>query len=1578
MSLQKNILGRFDFLVHGEEDAADGKAQFDLIVALLSRSYQAALPAIPGGAAVPAMAQTEHLPFAVTLSFEERSGSNLIGKIETSLEALFRTLIDVAARLPGPVGMGASLINALDDLLAHHPDTPEAVEVKKLANEHESNLEWGRVSPLLQKWSGGAFARLGLGGLTPEAWRDFLAKLREKANAPAAPVVGSGGAAGGAAAGGGAAPGGAVAGGGAAPGGAAPGGAAAGVATPTPTVTPDMGHVPFVFTQLMGWLTIGTGKAAAEGEPGAAEYGFDIEGICRFPDNAVQYGAWARLDVFGPDGSQLLTRRIDAAMLERWLYGTGAQNLTVDIAPTRELRAALATQTVARSDMVTVTGRLWFSDGRPFGARTLAIYAKPALARLIDDCCPPEEFEFKGCCGEIEESIPIIEVPQALAVTQTDQAGYFEFTYSSAQLLSRYALIQVSGLAMPLAVELLESNSVKPSWAFAKPVLLQVESGLILPDRGAGKIKWVEEDEACGCRTLDFGEPDRALDEFKSDIIVRTTDPMIVRKHLRLKNTDDAGDTAEDGSAQATDYEYGDSSLDRNFRTTINRDQQVEWDGDPLVAQAVTISHGRILTIAQVWRADGYSLGDLRYSLPLAPLQKKNIAVIDWDRTDRLSMESTQDYQERLDNFVGRERDVSEIVNTALNEKSSGRSDSGGGSSSGGFGLSLGALGFGSASGGSSSAWSSSNQNSSRDLAASFINKLRDQTVQAANAVRAQRVTMVQQVNQSESARAVTETVANRNACHAITVQYFEVLRHFRVDHELSAVRECLYIPMPVTLFDAPKAVRWRQAIEAYLPPGYKPALEALAGNAGPSAPAVYANDPLTEIGVTLDLIMDFPLPPTKIDDATTWDAYLPRIAPASPLPGLFSGLKQLAEAERAQYFEAKIAPVLAQKYVAALKAVGVTPAGEVDLGLAVSLTSTYRAGDVHRVVLSDRGAVAARGIKRADLTAIRIRSSVDLPVFDTVLIPGGGFSLATEHLAGHVAASAIDEAGLQAAKMVEFALPLRPEELADRKVADDAAQARLIAHLNENVEFYHKAIWWTMDPDRRFTLLDGFVAPNAGGRSVASVVENRLVGIIGNSIVVPVAPGIRLDYFDESAAADAAPHDKDEDWLLARYRPLIPNPSTRIAVPTRGVFAESVMGSCNGCEKIDNSRNWQYWEHPLPDEPTAIDPLSLGTRAKDPPTAQPPTMPASTIINQVTGTVPSAPDPIGLASAIAAITNGGSFRDMTGLAGTQQNSRDALTQSYATTTRFGELGAELSKKQIDAAVDAMKMVVSAYTGVPLPMSGGGSDSDGQNVGKSIAEAASKGQITQQRAQELTADHLGAMVKKVGGGDSPSLPNVAEVRHAIKAAGDGGAPISVSQGDARVQIGAPTRPAARAETGRSFWPIRPRSEAPRGADAIRLPTLKIEVVTEIRDVGGAFEVGEKSRQAMLLDCDKKLLTQFPMVMGSTKIGPITLKPVRNKFKSDLYDSENDIFSLFILGQTASGVMVMPDIDYQLRLSIDPRKRRVRILGSHDGFPSYSVLIDGKAVYDYEQNLFIEAPAELMGSSDITVDREVSF
>jgi hypothetical protein len=1527
----KNLQGSIRFAKPSDGDI-ETEAQFKLILQYLKSSY-CVRPSDPARSGT-ADTREIQLPFTVSLTFEERAGESLIEKIEAALLKLFRGLVDVLKRTGGTIGAGAKLVDVVDNIVTGDPDAPETRDLKALNLLQRGDVDWDGVQQLLLKWTTGDLHPLKLKDLSKDGLREVLdriARAKDKSPSPKEDLPSK-----------------------------------ASKDAKQEIVVPP----PFEVTQIFGWLTSSDGEAAPE-------YGFVIEGYARYPDRGVEYGSWGRFDVFGPDGSQLLTKYVDRVTLATWLVGSGNKSIDVEIRPSKDLRTALDTPDRADKPVKTVRGRLWFSDGSPFGQRTLAVYVRPAISHLVDKCCPPEEFQFKGCCGEQVEDIPILCVPQALAVTQTDPAGYFEFSFSEGSApLSRFALLQVSGLAMPVALNLTES------FAFPEPVLLQIESSLALRNKeGQRPINWLGDDvEDCGCRGIDFGTPNSAIDEFKMDIVVRTTDPLVITG----QSTAQVVRALIPGKQDDSDELPNESAVNRLFRETLTRENRIRWDESLSGAQAVTISHGRILTIKQVWRADGYSLGDLRYSLPLAPLQKKNIAITEWQRSETARFESSQDYAESLNNFVGRERDVSEIVNSALKESVNASSTSRGRSGSGGFGFSLGGSFFGGSSGGSSRSNSSSSQNASRTLAASFMNRLRDQTVQAANAVRSQRVTTIQQVNQSETSRAVTETVANRNACHAMTIQYFEVLRHFRVEHELAAVRECLYIPLPVERFTTEKAVRWRLPLADYLPERYLSGIEScIRVQEGTSAKTRYADEPLENTTLEIDIDLDFPLPPKKLTDPEQWESFYGiKFDSASPLPSLLADMAKAAPDTHATYFESKIAPVLAQKYVESLRLSGTGAGGKTLLKLEPTLLSSYRAGTSHRIAFLDAG-VVSQGVTRSKLEQVELTTPIKLPAYYSASVAGGEARLTTKHLQTTIDIQVADRKSIQQG-VSSFSLPLRTEELRSEKDDDALAVKDLISHLNQNVEYYHKAIWWTMDADRRFALLDGYIAPHAGGRSVASVVENRLVAIIGNSLVMPVAPGVRLDYFDErpvKSADQSLSNNDDSDWLLAYYRPAIPNPATRIAVPTQGVFAESVMGSCNACEKIDNSRNWQYWQHPLPDEPTAINPLSLDSRARDPATIATPPLPPATVINQVASGVPQAPDPTGLAAAIAAVTNGSAFRDATGLAGTQQNAREALAQSYATTTRFGELGAELSKKKLDIAADAMRMIVSAYTGIPIPGSSSSSGNDPSSVKMDIGKDAAAGRITQQQAQDLVAEVNRKVVDGLGANDS-SLPDVPEVREAILKGREEGSPMLITKGDSRVEIGAPTRPPRQSEEGGEGLLSRmfgrqsaKRQEAKRTKP---LPKLEIQVVTAIRDVGGAFQAGEKSRQRILLDCESRTIALPEPTLGITDLYIAKRNAVRNAFDANLIEVRDELFVLGARGQTASGVYFMPDIDYRLRLEVDAARRRIRIVGSHDGFPSYTVLVNGKAVYDYEQSHFVRSFDKLLGTSDVEVNKTASF
>ena len=166
---------------------------------------------------------------------------------------------------------------------------------------------------------------------------------------------------------------------------------------------------------------------------------------------------------------------------------------------------------------------------------------------------------------------------------------------------------------------------------------------------------------------------------------------------------------------------------------------------------------------------------------------------------------------EQLDASLTRNRDISEIVGSTVREGTSGGSQASTWAAGGGFGLAIGPIvlgGAGGASGSSSTAW----QDSSRNLSGNSLQQLRDQTLQASSSVRSQRATVVQTVQQGETMRVTTEVVHNHNHCHAMTIEYFEVLRHFQISQELVDVQECLFVPLLMGSFDSAKALRWRRA----------------------------------------------------------------------------------------------------------------------------------------------------------------------------------------------------------------------------------------------------------------------------------------------------------------------------------------------------------------------------------------------------------------------------------------------------------------------------------------------------------------------------------------------------------------------------------------------------------------------------------------------------------------------------------------------------------------------------------------------------------------------------------------------
>src|SRR5262249_32295373 len=143
--------------------------------------------------------------------------------------------------------------------------------------------------------------------------------------------------------------------------------------------------------------------------------------------------------------------------------------------------------------------------------------------------------------------------------------------------------------------------------------------------------------------------------------------------------------------------------------------------------QAVTVATGHVLYYRAEFRADGYSLGDLLYSLALAPGQKKQIVVIDSGHTLLGSESQAISQDESLSASLINERLITDQLAGNINESLRGSSSaSTSGVSAGlGIGANVGFLGAAlGVAGGTANSSASASQDSARDTSSFFGEKL--------------------------------------------------------------------------------------------------------------------------------------------------------------------------------------------------------------------------------------------------------------------------------------------------------------------------------------------------------------------------------------------------------------------------------------------------------------------------------------------------------------------------------------------------------------------------------------------------------------------------------------------------------------------------------------------------------------------------------------------------------------------------------------------------------------------------------------------------------------------------------------
>ncbi len=220
---------------------------------------------------------------------------------------------------------------------------------------------------------------------------------------------------------------------------------------------------------------------------------------------------------------------------------------------------------------------------------------------------------------------------------------------------------------------------------------------------------------------------------------------------------------------------------------------------------------GYTLNMHQAWVPDGFALGTLLYSLVLAPGEEQRLIVRENKQsytlmdeasgTDQVGESYNLSQQDNTDAMFQNALEQMMSGNSSYSTKSSSWSIGGSGSyGGGGFGVGL-SGGFGSSSSKGSASASQRNIHSEASSAA--------QTFQHGIKMASEKLSQAKRLSISMATSAVEESaatriIANHNHSHTMTVQYWEVMRRYRLETCVDSVDLVLFVPVKPICFAPP------------------------------------------------------------------------------------------------------------------------------------------------------------------------------------------------------------------------------------------------------------------------------------------------------------------------------------------------------------------------------------------------------------------------------------------------------------------------------------------------------------------------------------------------------------------------------------------------------------------------------------------------------------------------------------------------------------------------------------------------------------------------------------------------------
>lgn len=668
------------------------------------------------------------------------------------------------------------------------------------------------------------------------------------------------------------------------------------------------------------------------------------------------------------------------------------------------------------------------------------------------------------------------------------------------------------------------------------------------------------------------------------------------------------------------------------------------FTADETVPMAGTLGLGYVLWMSQRWTFQGLALGDLVYSLPLAPGEQQQVAI--FERRDSSSVYESEffDESQSLRQSATADTSTDATFSSAFNEVINGRSSFRTDSSTSSFGGSF----FGLISGGSGSSSSSGTTASSlqgqRDTTQRASEATHSAAQSSASARRTASRTGMRVATASESQSVTTKTVTNHNHTRALTMQYWEVLRLYDVATAIDGLTLTVLVPLQVIRFMPPGAtltissptqvdtrlevlirygaiIKHADVLARALPSRFRHGLQLL---------TQFAADPTASVepagGVAEDVIQ-FSLQggflPYDVVSVTAVTNRNTRIGPAR-----LSANVQMPPLDTFSTREEFIAWMVGQRRSASQTLNGA-------LALPPSLNRSSIIGfEVSRRFDSATYTLISK--EQAEINALNAlfpgQTNWITPAIQATF---GSDTARAERTTLYIDPGALErEVGGPGVTLFEAAileldaagndtgapreqyahdtlngieLPLEPYPIPALQLGpvlrfkEILEIERMAQHVVRNTMQYSVSVWSSLTDVERAILLEGYTigVPTGGIQDASQMVpllncvENRVLGFFGNSMILPfVIPQVLAQAGGDGQTIDPG---QVQESLLAYQKASFKPPHSTIALPTRGVLGEAVLGRCSSAEKIDLTRFWNWQDSPADTAPT-ISPVTLPT----------------------------------------------------------------------------------------------------------------------------------------------------------------------------------------------------------------------------------------------------------------------------------------------------------------------------------------------------------------------------------------------